>query len=116
MRVRRERISAELTAPVRKGRSTVEQILDRLLNPAVAWVLIPLAALICWGIGNIIRALRGGPADMEEVQAELHDLRMTTPAHARQLLRERLWIPYHMQTGGPGGSPFGFASRAKRVE
>jgi hypothetical protein len=26
---------------------------------------------------------------------------MTTPAHARQLLRERLWIPYHMQAGGP---------------
>jgi hypothetical protein len=41
---------------------------------------------------------------------------MTTPAHARQLLRERLWIPYHMQAGGPGGSPFGFASRVKRVE
>ena len=63
----------------------MEQILDRLLNPAVAWVLIPLAALVFWGIGNIIRALRGGPADMEEVQAELHDLR-TRGAH---LERER---------------------------
>jgi hypothetical protein len=63
----------------------MEQILDRVLNPAVAWVLIPLAALVFWGLGNIIRALRGVPGDMEEVQAELHDLR----TRVEQLERER---------------------------
>jgi hypothetical protein len=53
----------------------MEQVLDRILNPAIAWILIPLVALIFWGLGNIIRALRGVPVDMEEVQADLHDLR-----------------------------------------
>jgi hypothetical protein len=44
---------------------------------------------------------------------------LTTPAHARQLLRERMWVPYHMQSEGPGSmaaaSPFG-GYRQKRVE
>ena len=41
----------------------MEQVLDRILNPAIAWILIPLVALIFWGLGNIIRALRGVPVE-----------------------------------------------------
>jgi hypothetical protein len=51
------------------------EILEKLLKPAIVWVFIPLAAIIFWGAGNIIRALRGVPVDMEEVQTELHELR-----------------------------------------
>jgi len=43
---------------------------------------------------------------------------LTTPAHARQLLRERLWMPFHMQSEGgsmAAASPFG-GYRQKRVE
>jgi hypothetical protein len=41
---------------------------------------------------------------------------ITTPAHARELLRERMWIPFQMQAGGPGSNMGYLGSRQKRVE
>jgi len=63
----------------------MEQIIEQILNPAIVWVLIPLAGVLFWGASSIIRALRGAPADLEEIQAELHDLR----TRVEELERER---------------------------
>jgi len=41
---------------------------------------------------------------------------ITTPAHARQLLRERLWVPFHMEASSPHGSGYYLNFHQKRVE
>jgi hypothetical protein len=41
---------------------------------------------------------------------------ITTPTHARQLLRERLWVPVQMQQTFPSGSMGYMTGRQKRVE
>jgi hypothetical protein len=41
---------------------------------------------------------------------------LTTPAHARQLLRERLWIPFHMEMMPRELGYVGGGVRQKRVE
>ena len=67
----------------------MERILEKVLQPEIVWVLIPLAGIVFWGAGNIIRAWRSAPADMEEVQTELQDLRTRLEA----LERERHVLP-----------------------
>jgi hypothetical protein len=51
------------------------QFLDRLLDPAVVWVLIPLTAIFFCGINATIRSLRGVPKPSEDWKAEIEDLR-----------------------------------------
>jgi Na+-transporting methylmalonyl-CoA/oxaloacetate decarboxylase gamma subunit len=50
------------------------EIVERLLNPAIVWVFIPILAILLWGITRIIRALRGEPEDFEEWKNELKQL------------------------------------------
>jgi hypothetical protein len=50
------------------------EILERLLNPAIVWVFIPILAILLWGITRIIRALGGEPEDFEEWKNELKHL------------------------------------------
>jgi hypothetical protein len=50
------------------------EILERILNPAIVWVFIPILAILLWGITRIIRALRGEPEDFEEWKNELRRL------------------------------------------
>ncbi len=56
------------------------EILERLLNPAIVWVFIPVLAIVFWGITSVIRALHGVPDGMEETQAELEQLRARVEA------------------------------------
>jgi hypothetical protein len=50
------------------------EIVERMLNPAIVWVFIPILAILLWGITRIIRALRGEPEDFEEWKTELKQL------------------------------------------
>jgi hypothetical protein len=50
------------------------EILERMLNPAIVWVFIPLLAILLWGLTRIIRAMRGEPEDFEEWKNELRQL------------------------------------------
>ena len=50
------------------------EILERILNPAIVWVFIPVLGILFWGITRIIRALRGEPDDFEEWKNELKQL------------------------------------------
>jgi CHASE3 domain sensor protein len=51
------------------------QFLDRLLDPSVVWVLIPLTAIVFWGVNATIRSLRGVPKASDDWKAEVDDLR-----------------------------------------
>jgi hypothetical protein len=51
------------------------EIVERVLNPAIVWVFIPILAILLWGITGIIRALRGEPDDFEQWKNELKQLR-----------------------------------------
>jgi hypothetical protein len=53
----------------------MEQILDRLLQPSMIWVFIPVLCILFWGAASVIRALRGEPGDFEEWKKELKELR-----------------------------------------
>ena len=44
-------------------------ILDKLLNPTVIWVVIPVLAIFFWGLSSVIRALRGEPEAKDESEA-----------------------------------------------
>lgn len=50
------------------------EILEKMLNPAIVWVFIPLLAILVWGGASIIRALRGEPEDFEEWKTALKQL------------------------------------------
>ena len=50
------------------------EIVERMLNPAIVWVFIPILAILLWGITRIIRALRGEPEDFEDWKTELKQL------------------------------------------
>lgn len=52
----------------------MERILDKILEPAVVWVVIPVLAIIFWGLTSIIEAIRGKSGEPEEWQAELQKL------------------------------------------
>jgi cell division protein FtsB len=79
----------------------MEQVVDRVFNPAVAWVLIPLTAILCWGLINSVRAFRGTPEDAEELgqlKAEVEQLR----ARVEQLERAQSGFRQDAFTGRPG--------------
>ena len=50
------------------------EIVERLLNPAIVWVWIPILAILLWGTTRIIRALRGEPEEFDEWKKELKQL------------------------------------------
>ena len=61
----------------------MERILEKLLDPAVVWVLIPLVAIVFWGVSSVMRAHRGGSRESEELEqtkAELKALRVRVEA------------------------------------
>jgi hypothetical protein len=62
------------------------EILEKMLNPAVVWVFIPLLAILFWGITRIIRTVRGEPEEFEEWKHELKQLqaRVDTLEKAQQ--------------------------------
>lgn len=51
------------------------EVLEKLLNPAVVWVFVPVLAILFWGIIGVIRALQGQPEDFEDWKKELSNLR-----------------------------------------
>jgi hypothetical protein len=51
------------------------EIVERMLNPAIVWVFIPILAILLWGITRIIRALRGEPEDFEDWKEDLKQLK-----------------------------------------
>ena len=53
----------------------MEPILERLLQPSIIWVFIPVLCILFWGIARVIRAMRGEPEDFEEWKNELKQLR-----------------------------------------
>jgi Na+-transporting methylmalonyl-CoA/oxaloacetate decarboxylase gamma subunit len=65
------------------------EILEKMLNPAVVWVFIPLLAILFWGITRVIRTLRSEPEDFEEWKNELKQLqaRVDTLEQALQAAR-----------------------------
>jgi hypothetical protein len=74
------------------------QFLDRLLDPSVVWVLIPLMAILFWGVNATIRSLRRVPPSSEDWKADVDDLR----ARVDELERRR---------GTPSNSDDRIASR-----
>ena len=64
------------------------EIVERMLNPAIVWVFIPILAILLWGITRIIRALRGEPEDFEDWKTELKQLqaRVDKLEQARQAM------------------------------
>jgi hypothetical protein len=50
-------------------------ILDRLLQPSIVWVFIPVLAILFWGLTSVIRGMRGEPENFEEWKHELRQLR-----------------------------------------
>jgi len=61
----------------------MEHILDKILEPAVVWVVIPVLAIIFWGLTSIIEAIRGKSGEPPEWQAELQKLRERVEALER---------------------------------
>jgi hypothetical protein len=53
----------------------MEQFLDKLLEPTVVWVVIPVLAILFWGLTSVIEALRGKSGESAEWQAEMQKLR-----------------------------------------
>jgi hypothetical protein len=51
------------------------EIVERMLNPAIVWVFIPILGILLWGITGIIRALRGEPEDFEDWKNDLKQLK-----------------------------------------
>ena len=51
------------------------EIVERMLNPAIVWVFIPILAILLWGITRIIHALRGEPEDFEDWKNDLKQLK-----------------------------------------
>jgi hypothetical protein len=50
------------------------EVLEKVLNPAVVWVFIPILAILLWGITGIIRALHSEPEDFEAWKGQLKEL------------------------------------------
>ena len=48
---------------------------ERILDPGVLALSIPVLAVLLWGLTSVIRALRGDPEDFEEWKKELDELR-----------------------------------------
>jgi hypothetical protein len=78
----------------------MERILDRVLDPAIVWVFIPLLAILFWGLNGMLRSLRGVPQEFEEWKHELRQLRVRVDELEQVQQRQR-------QPGGapPVGSP-----------
>ena len=74
-------------------------ILDRLLQPSIIWVFIPLLAILFWGLTGVIRALRGEPENSEEWKHELKQLR----ARVEMLEQARHGTHLGETTAHPGG-------------
>lgn len=53
----------------------MDPILEKLLQPSIVWVFIPVTAILFWGLTRVIRALRGEPDDFGEWKTELQQLR-----------------------------------------
>ena len=68
-------------------------ILDKLLNPAVIWVVIPVLAIFFWGLSSVIRALHGEPEAKDEPDAwrsEVQKLRARVEELERSQHSQRL--------------------------
>jgi hypothetical protein len=52
----------------------MERILEKLLDPAVVWIIIPVLAILFWGLRSMVQAVRGNPQELETLQAEVRDL------------------------------------------
>jgi hypothetical protein len=84
------------------------EILERILNPAIVWVFIPILAILLWGITRIIRALRGEPDDFEEwknqlrrLQARVENLEQAQQATSSSAANAQANVP----TGSYRGTP-----------
>ena len=67
-------------------------ILEKLLNPTVIWVVIPVLAIFFWGLTSVIRALRGEPEAKDESDAwrvEIRQLRARVEELERMLHGQR---------------------------
>jgi hypothetical protein len=53
----------------------VDHILEKVLDPSIVWVFIPLLAILFWGLTSMVRALRGEPEEFEAWKAEMRQLR-----------------------------------------
>ncbi len=63
----------------------MDRVLEKLLDPSVVWVLIPILAIVAWGAIGVARSLRGSPDGGEDLRAELDQLR----ARVEELERAR---------------------------
>jgi hypothetical protein len=64
----------------------MDSIIDKLLKPEIVWVLIPISAIILFGLSSVIRALRGVPEqhdDVEQWKTEVQQLRQRVDALER---------------------------------
>jgi hypothetical protein len=59
------------------------EILDKMLNPAVIWVVIPVLGIVFWGLTSIIYAIRGKTDEPPEWKADLQNLRTRVEALER---------------------------------
>ena len=82
-------------------------IIEKMLNPAIVWVWIPLVAILVFGAARIIRALRGEPEDFEEWKAELKKLkeRVDKLEQAQQTSSPSANAHANMPTGSYRGTP-----------
>lgn len=57
----------------------MDRIIDRLLRPEVVWVLIPLTAIVFWGISSVARSFHATGGDRDELgqcKADVESLRV----------------------------------------
>jgi hypothetical protein len=68
----------------------MERIIEKVLDPAVVWVLVPIFAILVWGLNRMLLSLRGVPQDAEELKIELRQLRARVDEleQAQQRLRQ----------------------------
>jgi len=52
----------------------MDRIVEKLLDPSVSWILIPILAILFWGLTSLVRAMRGHPHEFETWKNELQDL------------------------------------------
>lgn len=50
-------------------------IVDKLLDPAVLALCIPVLAVLLWGLAAVLHAIRGEPEELEDLKTELQELR-----------------------------------------
>lgn len=63
----------------------MDRVLEKLLDPSVVWIVIPVLAIVFWGLHSLAKTMRSGTSrDYESMQAELQNLQERVEKLERQ--------------------------------